>query len=332
MSYTIDIYRRRLAPEPNLVTFAAFVAFFPQLVAGPIKRAGRLLPQIRNLNSSPKQVEWGLAVSLILLGLFRKLVIADGNAPLVNQVFASPARFGSLTVLAAVLGFSLQIYGDFAGYTHMARGVAKMFGVDLIENFNAPYLSRSFSEFWRRWHISLSTWLRDYLYIPLGGNRLGARRTYLNLMITMALGGLWHGAGWGFVVWGVLHGLLLVMDRATIDRGRRRQGAPLAPAWVIFSIVTLVWIPFRADSLATAWSVMNSLIGSPAGAHMVSAPFVVGILGFASFVIDRAVVAGRVNPLSRVPAFGRGLGYGTALVVGAMFISLSPVPFIYFQF
>jgi alginate O-acetyltransferase complex protein AlgI len=332
LSYTVDVYRGRLEPEPNLARFALFVAFFPQLVAGPIERARHLLPQLRALPGSRDQVDWGGSLTLIARGLFRKAVIADGVAPIVNQVFASPGRYGSLTLWIGVFAFSLQIYGDFAGYTDIARGTARLFGVDLMENFHAPYGSKSFSEFWRRWHISLSTWLRDYLYIPLGGNRQGRLRTYRNLMITMLLGGLWHGAAWGFVLWGGLHGLYLAAERLWRDR-RGREDAPFGlPAWSVFLIVTVTWIPFRAASLGSAVSILGGLVGSTGGEQLPGAAIVLALAGLATIWIDQTVLKGSVDPVAGFPSFRRGLVYGTALVAAILLIPTSAVPFIYFQF
>ncbi len=330
LSYTFDIYRRRLEPETSLPRFALFVAFFPQLVAGPIERAHRLLPQLRSLATDFRSVAWGEAAALLLRGLFRKVVIADGLAGFVNEVFANPDRFGSLAVAVGVLAFSIEIYGDFAGYTDMARGTAKLFGVDLIENFRFPYSARSFTDFWRRWHISLSTWLRDYLYIPLGGNRHGKARTYANLMITMLLGGLWHGAGWGFIVWGGLHGLYLAGERLWRDR---HDSTPVRlPAPLVFVIVTLTWIPFRAPSLSQAGDVLAGVFGPLQGQQFVAAPIVVGVLGIMSLILDRADSRGLANPVAGLPPFVKGLSYGAAIVAAFVFTSRTAVPFIYFQF
>lgn len=334
LSYTIDIYRRRLEPEPNLLRFALFVGFFPQLVAGPIERASHLLPQLKALPTSRNEVRWGDGFALIARGLFRKVVIADGVAPIVNQVFGAPDRFGGLTLVLGVVAFSLQIYGDFAGYTDIARGTAKLFGIDLMENFRAPYLSRGFSEFWRRWHISLSTWLRDYLYIPLGGNRGTRWVTYRNMMVTMLLGGLWHGAGWGFVVWGGLHGLYLAIERLVRDRRQPKERNKPAglPVWVVFAIVTLTWIPFRSPSLSGAAEVFTGLFRPFEGQQMTFAPIAIAILGFATLLIDKAALENRTNPLAVATPIARGLGYGFVLAAAVLFSSQTAVPFIYFQF
>ena len=330
MSYTIDVYRRKLSPERDLDRFALFVAFFPQLVAGPIERASRLLPQLRRLPDDPRTINWGEAFLLIGRGLFRKMVIADGVAGFVNTVYAEPDAYGALAIATAVFAFSLQIYGDFAGYTDIARGVAKLFGVDLMVNFRFPYSARGFSEFWRRWHISLSTWLRDYLYIPLGGNQRGRARTYANLMITMLLGGLWHGAGWGFIVWGGLHGLYLVTER--LVQGLRGSDRPFMPAPVVFLIVTLTWIPFRAPSISEAWSVFTGLFGPLDGRQFVAAPIVVGIMAMMSRAIDQADDRGFVDPVGSMPALAKGAYYGVAIVAAVVFSSRAALPFIYFQF
>jgi D-alanyl-lipoteichoic acid acyltransferase DltB (MBOAT superfamily) len=329
LSYTIDIYRRKLQPEPNLARFALFVAFFPQLVAGPIERARNLLPQLRSMPDNFRTIDWVGSGALIVRGLFRKVVIADGVAPIVNQVFGDPDRYGSLSVAMGVLAFSLQIYGDFAGYTDIARGTARLFGIDLMENFRAPYTSKGFSEFWQRWHISLSTWLRDYLYIPLGGNRHGSVRTYINLMITMLLGGLWHGAGWGFVVWGGLHGLYLAAERFWRDRTGREHRIP---SIVVFVIVTLTWIPFRSSSLKAAGDLVSQMFSFSSGAEIAFAPVALLLLGVLTMWIDRASERGLVNPLGASPALVRGLGYGAAIAAFALFSSQTAVPFIYFQF
>jgi alginate O-acetyltransferase complex protein AlgI len=223
LSYTIDVYRGRLAPTRDLGQFLAYVAFFPQLIAGPIERGAHLLPQMaRQLKITLPMIESGLW--LFLWGLFKKVVLADGFGHLVDPVFSTVQPEASQTLIAT-MAFALQIYCDFSGYTDMARGLARMLGFDLMLNFNLPYFATSVQEFWRRWHISLSTWLRDYLYVPLGGNRLGPARTYLNLLIVMLLGGLWHGAAWNFVAWGLWQGLGLMVNRAwseTVGRGSRR--------------------------------------------------------------------------------------------------------------
>lgn len=211
MSYTIDIYRKQVKPAENIIDFALFVAFFPQLVAGPIERAKNFLPQVlkKPVVSSSMIMEGGW---LVFWGLFKKSVIADNMAIIVDQAFSSSSLAGG-DLLIAVYAFAIQIYCDFSGYSDMARGIAKMMGYNLMLNFKVPYFATNPSEFWRRWHISLSSWLRDYLYIPLGGNRNGRLQTYRNLFVTMLLGGLWHGAAWKFVLWGAYHGTLLALHR-----------------------------------------------------------------------------------------------------------------------
>ena len=221
MSYVIDVYRREIPPTRDLLDFAVFVAFFPHLVAGPILRASTLSPQI----DAPRRIsrdQMRDGAWLIAWGYFQKVFVADNLAGLANGVFDPGARPTGINVLLGVYAFAFQIYGDFAGYSNIARGTSKLMGIELIENFRFPYFVRTPQEFWRHWHISLSTWLRDYLYIPLGGNRGGEWQTRRNLLLTMVLGGLWHGAAWTFVLWGVYQGVLLIGYRAA-DRVRRRR-------------------------------------------------------------------------------------------------------------
>ena len=265
MSYTIDVYRGRTQPVTDPVDFALYVAFFPQLVAGPIERSTDLIPQI----TSPRTVrasDFSEGLWLILWGLFKKVVIADNMAMIVNGLFAeNPNVLTGPECWIAVYAFALQIYGDFSGYSAMARGVARWMGFHLTSNFLFPYFSANPSEFWSRWHISLSSWLRDYLYIPLGGNRSGLLKTCRNLLLTMLLGGLWHGAAWGFVAWGLVHGLLLVGYRLGKGQLWGRHGTPvesslglwrLPLALIFFHLVCVGWLFFRADDIGQAGAML----------------------------------------------------------------------------
>lgn len=229
MSYTIDVYRRHIPAASSFVTFATFVAFFPQLVAGPIGRANFQLPQFENVRRRPDADHTFEALALILLGLFKKVVLADAAAPIANAAFANPTQVSTGTLIIGAYAFAIQIYGDFSGYTDMARGSARLLGFELPPNFEQPYLSRNITEFWRTWHISLSSWLRDFLYVPLGGNRGSPSATYRNLIIVMVLGGLWHGAALTFVFWGLGHGLLLAGHRWWSRRRTPDRRAPAAP-------------------------------------------------------------------------------------------------------
>ena len=253
MSYTVDIYRGEFKSTRNFCNFALFVSFFPQLVAGPIERARRLLPHIeRKRDLDTRKMEIGFW--LILWGLYKKVAIADNMALWVDQIYAGS---GAVTLMGAYLGtlaFAVQIYCDFSGYTDIARGCAKILGFELIRNFDLPYFSTNPGEFWKRWHISLSTWLRDYLYISLGGNRRGRLRTYLNLFLTMTLGGLWHGASWNFVLWGCYHGLLLIGHRLYTEI--RQPIQTLTPAFsgflkgmIMFQFTLFGWMLFRSNRL-----------------------------------------------------------------------------------
>ena len=270
MSYTIDVYRRRFAPTRRFLDFALFVAFFPQLVAGPIERAHHLLPQVIEPRGPLSVRDLRTAGYLIGWGLFKKVIVGDGCAHLANTVFENYTAFSGADHLIAVYAFAFQIYADFSGYSDMAIGIARLMGFELIDNFHLPYFATNPSDFWHRWHISLSTWLRDYLYIPLGGNRRGEVRAYRNLIITMALGGLWHGARWTMVVWGLYHGIGLVLHRLFLRAsGRVRQPAstagPTRDRWLVpkivmmFQFTCLGWLLFRADSLGQVAGMLASM-------------------------------------------------------------------------
>ncbi len=268
MGYTIDVYRKKVKPCKDFFDFAVFVTFFPQLVAGPIERAGHMLPQIQK--SRVLKMDWVYeGLYLILFGLFQKIYVADNLAKLVEPVFLSPAPYNGIQTLLVAYAFAFQIFCDFAGYSNMARGLARLLGFDLMVNFTWPYFSTSPSEFWQRWHISLSTWLRDYLYIPLGGSRNGTFMTFRNLMITMFLGGLWHGASWTFVIWGIYHGALLVVyrmieiftqDLPKITNVLAIRSFNFLKGVLFFHLVCVGWIFFRAKTLTQALEMLKSVI------------------------------------------------------------------------
>ncbi len=268
MSYTIDVYRGRMRPTRNFLDFALFVAFFPQLVAGPIERAIHLLPQMLAPRTVTRE-KVSQGCYLILWGLFQKIFVADNLGRLVDPVFADPGPYNGARVLFALYAFAFQIYCDFAGYSTIARGLGKCLGFEIMVNFNLPYASTSPREFWQRWHISLSTWLKDYLYIPLGGNRRGTILTYRNLAITMLLGGLWHGAAWNFVLWGAYWGILLILHRLIqpqLEAVKPLRRRPAAAAWktvrvvFFFHLICLSWLFFRAQSLQQIQQMLGGLL------------------------------------------------------------------------
>ncbi|MDH5570510.1 MAG: MBOAT family protein [Gammaproteobacteria bacterium] len=276
MSYTIDVYRRELKASHQLVEFATYVSFFPQLVAGPIERGKHLLPQFRNLRPSLTWDDCREGSWLIAWGLFKKMVIADGVAVVVNSTFGPYDNLTSgglvpddgLRLLVALYAFAIQIYCDFSGYTDIARGVARLMGFNIMLNFRLPYFATSPSSFWQQWHISLSTWLRDYLYIPLGGNRGGNYKTYRNLSLTMLLGGLWHGASWTFVIWGAYHGFLLSIYRALgirTEKGAYPRWKLVVMGIVMFHLTCIGWLIFRAQNVSTISIFLQSIILSPFG-------------------------------------------------------------------
>jgi len=268
MAYTIDVYRQKTKAVLEFELFALYVCFFPQLVAGPIERPEHLIPQLRQ----PRRVDADALAAgslLIFWGLVRKVGIADVVAPAVDRAFRHPEDQTSMALAIGVVLFSLQIYNDFAGYSSIARGTARVLGIELMENFRQPYFSTNITVFWRRWHISLSTWLRDYLYIPLGGSRGGTLLTYRNLMLTMLLGGLWHGASWNFVVWGGIHGVALAAHKLVSGNRKILDNAPVrtvadglwaASGWAFtFCLVLFAWVFFRADTFADATAVLTGI-------------------------------------------------------------------------
>ncbi len=266
LSYTIDIYRKKLEPSNSLVNFAAYVAFFPQLVAGPIERATNLLPQFsRKRNFTFEQGKSGLY--LIIWGLFKKVVIADNCAFFVNQIFNNHTAYSAGELWIGALLFAFQIYGDFSGYSDIAIGTARLFGFDLMTNFKFPYFSKNIGDFWRRWHISLSTWFRDYVYIPLGGSKGSVWKQVRNVCIIFIVSGFWHGANWTFIVWGAFHALLfiplLLIKRNRSDVNTTRISLlDVGRIFITFVLVTIGWIYFRADSLTIANEYIMSLVGS----------------------------------------------------------------------
>lgn len=247
MSYTIDVYRGKLSPTRSALDFAVYVAFFPQLVAGPIERGARLLPQFQR-GRRVRMVDLKTGALWIALGYFLKVCLADTQAPLVDHAFANVDDVSGVVSLLAIAAFTIQIYCDFAGYSLIARGLARLFGISLMLNFRAPFLAANPRDFWRRWHISLSTWLRDYVYISMGGNRLNQRKTLRNLMVTMLLGGLWHGAAWNFVLWGLYHGILLAIHRALASGGTAGRGWGVAGTLGMAILTMFGFLLFRVDS------------------------------------------------------------------------------------
>jgi D-alanyl-lipoteichoic acid acyltransferase DltB (MBOAT superfamily) len=259
MSYTIDAYRGKIETERSFLRFLTFVSFFPQLVAGPIERASNLLPQLQKTPTISRQdITEGL--SLFLVGFFKKVALADYLAKYVDRVYDSPGQFDASALLVGTVAFGWQIYFDFSGYTDMARGIARVMGFKLMLNFNNPYAATGLGDFWARWHISLSTWFKDYLYFPLGGNRRGKLRTYFNMFVTMVISGVWHGAAWTYVVWGALHAIGRCSTRELEQSSFYRQRVPkiVKQVWV-FAFVTLTWVFFRAQSLPDAWLVIRRI-------------------------------------------------------------------------
>src|SRR5687767_15339429 len=332
ISYVVDVYRG-VTPAASLVDVAILQAFFPHLVAGPIVRANELLPQLRTPRD-PRAVLAGPALFMIVGGLLKKTVIADELARrVVDPVYSDPSAHSAGELTLAFYGFAAQIYCDFSGYTDMAIGLALLLGYQLPQNFNRPYLALSVRDFWRRWHMTLSRWLRDYLYIPLGGNRHGSRRTYRNLMLTMLLSGLWHGAAWTFVIWGGIHGTALSVERW----GRERWVGFRLPAWlawlVTFHVVCLAWVFFRAPDLGTAFDVLGGL-GLSGPSPLVTLPLVLLVVtGVAIQALPPAWWRDAEAWLVTRPIALQGAAVGAVIVAADAAVGQQGVaPFIYFQF
>ena len=360
LSYVIEVYFGRQEPERNFWRYSLYVMFYPQLVAGPIERPQNLLHQFREEhNFDYDRVVGGL--QLMAWGFVKKVVVADRLAEIANRVYDAPRDFTGIPLVIGTLAFAFQIYGDFSGYSDIALGSAQVMGFRLMQNFNRPYIAASIGEFWRRWHISLSTWFRDYLYVPLGGNRVARSRWYLNLLITFLVSGLWHGARWTFVVWGALHGLYLVIGlvsaapRASVRRALGVASRPaLERAWqvlVTFVLVNVAWVFFRASSLRDAWYVLSHLASGVLGqlaalahdpiarshllfvdlpaSHLVLAVLAVGALLVVEHGQGREPLRARIVAL---PAAARWTAYASVVLIIMTLGVFGSAKFIYFQF
>ncbi len=341
ITYIVDVYRGTLRPAPA-IDFAVYVCFFPYLLAGPIARAGEFLPQLRRA-ADPHAVDAGRAFILVLGGLAKKVLIADYLAThLVNGLYAAPGSYSSWETLIGIYAYAVQIYCDFSAYSDIAIGVALLLGFELPENFRAPYTALSLQDFWRRWHITLSSWLRDYLYIPLGGNRKGRGRTYINLLVTMLLGGLWHGAAWTFVLWGGLHGAGLAWERARAERraalGLRPRadtaGARLLRRLAVFHFVAFAWVFFRADTVGDALAVLARLVTGLGAVGSAVTPVILLLVavGIAVQFVPRRVVAGLEAGFSRAGWVLQGVGLALALFLIDTLGAQGAAEFIYFGF
>ena len=342
MSYSIDIYRRKYEPTRRLLDFALFVTFFPQLVAGPIVRADHFLPQCERA-PEPLPHRWNVGLCLIVWGLFKKVAIADNLGPVADLVFAAPEQAGLIEAAVGTCAFAVQIYCDFSGYSHMAIGMALWLGFHLPDNFRHPYAAIGFSDFWRRWHISLSQWLRDYLYVSLGGNRQSKSKTSRNLIITMLLGGLWHGAAWNFVIWGGLHGLYLWAERIVLDKLHipRKYTPPtglkgFALAMLTFGLVLVTWVFFRAQTFGDAVMLLGRWAGT--GGLRGTVPIPTAQLGAVGLALGGLLIGGwifrdvRLEDLAaRLPRALVAVGLGGVLAFTYLVGGHSRA-FIYFQF
>lgn len=337
LSYTIDIYRKKLAPAASFTDFALFVAFFPQLVAGPIERAAHLLPQIEKLDN-PTRLQLRSGWLMITYGLLMKMVIGDNCGKVVDMVFAQPSDFSSTELMIAPVLFLIQVYGDFAGYSLVARGVARLLGVELMVNFKQPFLATNYTDFWRQWHISLYQWFREYVYFPLGGNRKGKNRTYLNVLIIMTLLGLWHGASWTYILWGFVNGILLIFDKWFRDHvplrslGEFTRWLGRLATLLTFSVTLII---FRTYSLTKMKSYLSYLWAGDSFSVDIriwwTALWAVLLTFSLDWMSDRyggdAAFLLKINPVTRYAIL-----FAVWLVLLLLLRSVQPAPFVYFQF
>ncbi len=343
MSYTIDVYRGEAKATRYFLDFALYVCFFPQLVAGPIERSSRFLPQVLNPRTHHAD-NFRIGLYHVMIGLFKKVIVADNMAVIVNTIFATPtSQLTGLECLVGVYAFAFQIYGDFSGYSSIAQGIAKWLGFDLMTNFRMPYFSVSPSDFWQRWHISLSSWLRDYLYIPLGGNRGGKWNTYRNLMLTMLLGGLWHGAGWTFIAWGFFHGALLCAYRI-FEKSRTESSEQSTRGYALFiricqtvlmfHLICIGWLLFRAESMTQVWNMLGLI-----ATNWQSTPLAISSVAMIAFFAGPLMVyelwleyRKNLYLLPEIHWLTRSAAYGYCLLMLLFFLPPIQNEFIYFQF
>ena len=341
ISYLVDVYRRQIKPAATTLDFANYLTFFPKIFAGPIVRAGDLLPAMEHLPGRDTRIDSGRAGFLILGGLFKKIVIANWLGTITYAIFENPEASSSLDVLFGVYGYAIQIYCDFSAYSDMAIGLAMLLGFRFPDNFRAPYFSSTLRDFWRRWHISLSSWLRDYLYIPFGGSRCSRIRTSWNMMLTFLLGGLWHGAGWNFILWGGIHGAYLAIERPFLPKKGMKSRVParIAPlvhflSWVIvFHVVCAAWVFFNSESLDTVTAIFHQLFHGFGGSELWTFRGVLVLLvGFGTQLLDIPFIAGLESRFTRLHPIVQGAVFALLMV---MILGLGPTgvaSFIYFGF
>lgn len=335
LSYVIDVHRKKIPVEKDFIKLALYISFFPQLVAGPIVRASDFLPQLYESSRKLTVHNFAIGIQIIAMGFFKKVVLADHLSVFVDDVFRVPVAFHWATIILAVVSYSLQIYFDFSGYSDIAIGCAKCLGYDFAMNFNLPYISQSVTEFWRRWHISLSGWLRDYLYIPLGGNRKGKMRQLVNLMITMLLGGLWHGANWTFVAWGGVNGLALC-----IEKFFKLRFSKIIKVLATFMFISFTWIFFRAETFSDAWKIIKGIFTLQNGIRQ---PFMWSFIALGLLIISEvvAILKAYHEKVNEVRGFCPILDLNTIVGLTTFFTFLGLIlgfaftgenPFVYFQF
>lgn len=332
ISYVVDVRLHKYEAEKNFLAYATYVSFFPNIVSGPIERANNLLNQIKE-GRKPNKEAFLSGIQIIVIGLFKKMVIADQINVFVSDVYNTPSAFSSLTILLAIISYSIQIYMDFSGYSDIAVGCAKCLGFDFKRNFNLPYISQSISEFWNRWHISLSSWFKDYVYIPLGGNRKGKYRQYLNVIIVMSLSGLWHGASWNFVIWGLLNGIIMVIEKY-FKKDRFKDFKPYR-VLITFLLISFTWVFFKADTFTKAIEILSCLFSLQPG---INQPYLFSFIGIIIVLTSIILVYkkdSKRNAYYPIQNLNTIKGLTVFFILIGLLICLAYTntsPFVYFQF
>ena len=332
ISYVVDVRLHKYEAEKDFLAYATYVSFFPNIVSGPIERANNLLNQIKE-GRKPNKEAFLSGMQIIVIGLFKKMVIADQINVFVSDVYNTPSAFSSLTILLAIISYSIQIYMDFSGYSDIAIGCAKCLGFEFKRNFNLPYISQSISEFWNRWHISLSSWFKDYVYIPLGGNRKGKYRQYLNLIIVMSLSGLWHGASWNFVIWGLLNGIIMVIEKY-FKKDRFKNFKPYR-VLITFLLISLTWVFFKADTFTKAIEILSCLFSLQTGINQPYLYSFIGIIIVLTSIILVYKKDSKRNAYYPIQNLNTIKGLTIYFILIGLLICLAYTntsPFVYFQF
>ncbi len=332
MSYTIDVYRKKISPEKNIGYFALFVSYFPQLVAGPIERFSELQPQLKK-HIALKYDDFQTGFRFLLWGFFIKMCIADNLGTWVDTIYLNPVRWHPTVIWFAIMGFAIQIYTDFHGYTLIAKGVARLFGVNLMDNFNKPYAAQTIDDFWKRWHISLTSWFRDYLYIPLGGNKLQNPAWIANILLVFLISGLWHGANYTFIAWGLLHGIFYLIEKKFQKNQTPKPHFAIMASVGVFFLVSIAWVFFRSTDFNTAFAMLNNAFFILPGKDFLEVQWVILILVVLFMIVDHLIIKTTLNDALKILSWPKRWVFYSLLIFALInYSGATAHPFIYFRF